>query len=515
MVTNALTKLALPKNSPSRPHAPHPARHLPREPPAPGIVRNPRVAVDLSGGLRALIRYMTNQHNSSSASESIAPTDNNNRVFTTISYMSLWWAALTSIQLFALGQGLLPPIGHLNLSQALLVMALAGAIFVGTLSANGQAGLLYGIPFAIQARASFGVRGSRIIEVLRALPAIIWFGIGTWIATLAVNGILKTLTGFSAPYAAYVYFVVLQALQIWLAYRGIRAMKSFNMIGSIVIAAILIYMLAHILSTYGFHMNPSWKSAPDWGAPFWTGLTSAIGILAPVTLNISDMTRHLHRSERAIWIGHACGVLPPLFFVLVLGMASGLALGIWDPVQALMTLSPNPFVMILLLAFILLAQISANLTINILPPTLILMSSLRISWGRGALLTGALATLSFPWMLMANAKAFFGFILYCSAFFGPVLGVMLADYFVIRKRRLHVERLYVADASSEYWYLGGFNVAGLLAVFVPGLITMIWCLPVSWLIGAPAGFVLYGALWRLAIPAASVAYQRRRASSRL
>jgi NCS1 family nucleobase:cation symporter-1 len=493
---------------------PTPARHLPREPPAPGIVRNPRVAVDLSGGLRALIRYMTNQHNSS-ASESIAPTDNNNRVFTTISYMSLWWAALTSIQLFALGQGLLPPIGHLNLSQALLVMALAGAIFVGTLSANGQAGLLYGIPFAIQARASFGVRGSRIIEVLRALPAIIWFGIGTWIATLAVNGILKTLTGFSAPYAAYVYFVVLQALQIWLAYRGIRAMKSFNMIGSIVIAAILIYMLAHILSTYGFHMNPSWKSAPDWGAPFWTGLTSAIGILAPVTLNISDMTRHLHRSERAIWIGHACGVLPPLFFVLVLGMASGLALGIWDPVQALMTLSPNPFVMILLLAFILLAQISANLTINILPPTLILMSSLRISWGRGALLTGALATLSFPWMLMGNAKAFFGFILYYSAFFGPVLGVMLADYFVIRKRQLHVERLYVADASSEYWYLGGFNVAGLLAVFVPGLITMIWCLPVSWLIGAPAGFVLYVALWRSAIPAASVAYQRRRASSRL
>jgi NCS1 family nucleobase:cation symporter-1 len=244
-------------------------------------------------------------------------------------------------------------------------------------------------------------------------------------------------------------------------------------------------------------------------------LTSAIGILAPVTLNISDMTRHLHRSERAIWIGHACGVLPPLFFVLVLGMASGLALGIWDPVQALMTLSPNPFVMILLLAFILLAQISANLTINILPPTLILMSCLRISWGRGALLTGALATLSFPWMLMGNAKAFFGFILYYSAFFGPVLGVMLADYFVIRRRQLDVERLYVADASSEYWYLGGFNVAGLLAVFVPGLITMIWCLPVSWLIGAPAGFVLYVALWRLAIPVASVAYQRRRASSRL
>jgi NCS1 family nucleobase:cation symporter-1 len=90
-----------------------------------------------------------------------------------------------------------------------------------------------------------------------------------------------------------------------------------------------------------------------------------------------------------------------------------------------------------------------------------------------------------------------GFILYYSALFGPILGVMLADYFVIRKRHLEVADLYVTGPSSRFWYQRGFNAAGLIAVLVPGLITMIWFLPISWLIGLPTGFVLYVVLYPL------------------
>jgi NCS1 family nucleobase:cation symporter-1 len=439
--------------------------------------------------------------------DSIEPTDPDNRVFSAVSYVLMWWSSLIVVQAFALGQGLLPPIGHLNLAQALLIMAAAGLIFVIMLSLNGEPGLKYGIPFAIQTRPPFGLRGSMIIEFLRALPAIIWYGIGSWIAALAMDGILKTVAGFTAPWSTYAYFLVLQVGQTLLAYRGIRAMKWFNVVGSIVITVVMIYMMAHILSTYGFQMKDSWKAQADWGAPFWAGLTSAIGILATVTLNISDMTRHLERSQRANWLGHLFGILPPWFFMLFLGMAAGLALGIWDPVEALMKLSPNAFVMIVLLVFILLAQITTNLTINILPPALIFMNSLRMSWGGGVLMTGVLGSVSFPWVLMANSNAFFGFILYYSAFFGPALGVMLADYFLIRRRRLDVAALYAADPASDYWYRGGYNIAGLISVFVPGVIIMIWCLPVSWLVGVPAGFALYLLLWRSPIsrPVASAA----------
>jgi NCS1 family nucleobase:cation symporter-1 len=102
-----------------------------------------------------------------------------------------------------------------------------------------------------------------------------------------------------------------------------------------------------------------------------------------------------------------------------------------------------------------------------------------------------LGILSCPWLLLANMQVFSGFILYYSALFGPILGVMLADYYVVRRRRLVVDDLYVADATSKHWYQGGFKVAALVAVAVPSAITMIWFLPVSWLVGLPVGFVLY------------------------
>jgi nucleobase:cation symporter-1, NCS1 family len=429
----------------------------------------------------------------------IAPTSPDGRIFGTLSYILMWWSALTVIQIFALGQGLLPPIGRLNITQAFMVMITAGAVFVVALSLNGRAGLKYGIPFSIQTRTSFGVRGSTIAEFLRALPALIWYGIGSWIAALAIDGILKQAVGFSTPVSKYVWFVALQVIQTFLAYRGIKMVKAFSVVGSVIIVFVKIYLLVHVLATYGFHVKSSWTTTGTWGAPFWEGLTSSIGVLAAVALNISDITRHLVRSERANWLGHLLGVLPPWFFMLFLGMAASLALGIWDPVEAFMQLSPNRFVMFVLLVLILVAQITTNLTINIMPPALVFVSTFRMSWGKGVLLTSVLGTLTFPWLLMANSKAFFGFILYYSAFFGPILGVMLADYYVVRRGELEVAELYIDGPDSPYWYNGGFNIAGLLAVFIPGIITMIWCLSVSWLIGVPAGFVLYLLLRRLSI----------------
>ena len=423
--------------------------------------------------------------------DSLSPIPSTARVFSTGSYVLMWWSSLIVIQAFVLGQGFLPPSGSMNIFQAFLVMLLAGLVAVVMFSLNGDAGNRYGIPYLIQSRASFGVRGSKIVEFLRALPAIAWYGIGTWIAALSLDGILKTLVGFTAPWTTFTYFVVMQGLQTWLAWGGIRTMKWFNVYGSLIITAVMVYMLIHIVSTHGFQIEESWRRAADWGPAFWAGLTTAIGILATVMLNIGDMTRHLESSPRANWLGHFFGVLPPWFFMLTLGIVAGAALGIWDPVQALMQLSPNAFALVVLLAFILVAQFTTNLTINILPPALIFMDAFKISWHKAVVLCGVLGVLSCPWLLLANMQVFSGFILYYSALFGPILGVMLADYYIVRKRHLVVEDLYVADATSKHWYQGGFKLAALVAVAIPSVITMLWFLPVSWLVGLPAGFVLY------------------------
>ena len=432
----------------------------------------------------------TNQNNEA---DSLQPIPANARIFTLGSYVLMWWSSLIVIQAFVLGQGFLPPSGQMNLFQAFLVMVLAVLVAVVMFSLNGEPGNRYGIPFLIHARSSFGVRGSKIVEFLRALPAIAWYGIGTWIAALSLDGILTTLLGdgATAPWAKYAYFVALQGVQTALAWGGIRTMKWFNVYGSFVIAAVMIYMLVHILNTHGFQIHESWRRPANWGTPFWAGLTTAIGILATVMLNIGDLTRHLESSTRANWLGHVLGVVPPWFFMLTLGIISGAALGIWDPVQALMQLSPNAAALVILLAFILVAQFTTNLTINILPPALIFMDTFKIAWHRAVIVTGVLGISSCPWLLMANMQAFSGFILYYSALFGPILGVMLADYYVVRRRQLAVSDLYVTGADSQCWYQRGFNVAALVAVAVPSVITMIWFLSVSWLVGLPIGFVLY------------------------
>ena len=427
----------------------------------------------------------------SNDTDGLSPIPASGRIFSTGSYVLMWWSSLIVIQAFVIGQGFLPPNGTMNIAQAFFVMLVAGLVAVVMFSLNGDAGNSYGIPYLIQSRASFGVRGSKIVEILRAVPALAWYGIGTWIGALSLDGILKTLVGFTAPWTVFTYFVVLQVLQTALAYGGIRTMKWFNVYGSLVIAAVMTYILVHIVGTHGFQIEASWQRAADWGPAFWAGLTTAIGILATVMLNIGDMTRHLAISPRANWLGHFFGVLPPWFFMLTLGIIAGASLGIWDPVQALMQLSPNAFALVVLLAFILIAQFTTNLTINILPPALILMDTFKISWHKAVIVAGVLGILTCPWILLSNMQVFSGFILYYSALFGPVLGVMLADYYVLRKRQLVVEDLYATHAGSPHWYRGGFNPAALVAVAVPGVITMIWFLPVSWLVGLPAGFVLY------------------------
>src|SRR4029450_950897 len=197
------------------------------------------------------------------------------------------------------------------------------------------------------------------------------------------------------------------------------------------------------------------------------------------------------------WFGLGWAFCAAVFFMLTLGFVAGAALGIWDPVQALIQLSPNAFAMIVLLVFVLVAQITTNLTINILPPALIFMDTFRMTWPQGVLLSGVLGGGSCPWVVMSDFDAVRGVLLNFLAVVGPMIGVMLADSYVIRKRQLDVAALYDTTPASPNWYRGGFNVAGDAAVLMPGLITMIWYLGISWLIGLPAGFVLYLVLFPL------------------
>ncbi|MBI2970403.1 MAG: cytosine permease [Gammaproteobacteria bacterium] len=428
--------------------------------------------------------------------EDLRPVPAAERVFTLLSYILMLWASLIVVQGFVLGQALLPPQGTLTLLQGVAVVLLAALTMAVFMSLNGQAGLQHGVPYCIQVRAAFGIRGARFAEVLRLIPALIWYGFGTWIAALSTDGIVRTLTGFSPPGITFVYFLLLQAAQTWLAYRGIRVMKWFNVGASVALVLIMGYMLFRTLGARGLQVAESWRSAGDWGWGFWSGVNATIGILVAVMASASDLTRYVEQRQRTLWWGHVLGFLPPLFFMMFFGFVAAVTTGVWDPIEALMQLSPGPLLMVLMLAFILVAQFSTNLAVNILPPAFIFQEMFGITWRGGVIIAGILGTLTFPWLLLESGEGFVAFINYYTAFFGPLLGCMLAEYWLDRST-LDVDGLYRAGAGGPYWYDGGINWAGVVSTIWVAIVTMICALEISWLVGMPLGFLSYLALKRI------------------
>ena len=427
--------------------------------------------------------------------EGLRPVAQNERVFTALSYTLMLWASLIVIQGFVLGQALLPPQGELTFLQGTVVVGLSALIIASFMVLNGQAGLKYGIPYCIQLRASYGTRGARFPEIIRLVPALIWYGFGTWIAALSMDGIVATLSGFSPPGIKLVYFIGLQIFQTWLAYHGVRTMKWFNVSASAALVLIMGFMLMRVFTTQGFELEQSWNTDGTWGWAFWAGVNASVGIAVAVIASASDLTRYLENKQSSTWLGHLFGITPPLFFMMFMGFVAAVTMGVWDPIQALMQLAGSPTLMVLMLFFILVAQFSTNLTLNIMPPAFIFQELLGVDWHKGVILSGVIGSLTFPWVLLESGENFILFINYYTAFFGPLLGCMLAEYW-LERGDLDVDALYVTDASSKYWYSGGVNWAAVGTTIGVGVFVMIWWLELSWLVGLPLGLASYTLLRR-------------------
>jgi NCS1 family nucleobase:cation symporter-1 len=427
--------------------------------------------------------------------DGLLPVAEDQRVFGPTSYVLMWWASLIVIQIFVLGANMMPPAGGLNLFQAVVVMLVAAVLVVTFFCINGTPGLKQGIPFAVQCRSAFGMRGAKVPTVLRILPAIAWYGIGSWIGALSVNAVGSTIFGLG-DYTA-IYFVLFTVVQTVIAWYGIKSIKVFDASMSVIIFVIMAYFLFVIVRQENVALQEAWFAAGSWGLPFWTALTAAVGILATVMLNISDLTRHLKPATQATnFFTHLFGVVPPWAFIFVMGIVTATVAGQGDPVAALMEVAPSVGIGIALLVFIVLAQVTTNLTINILPPTMVFQDLFNVTWKQGTILAGILSVITFPWVLL-DSQWFFTFINLYSAFLGPILGVMLSDYWVVRRRRLSIDDLYAEDGGS-YWFWRGFSPAGYVALAVASVVSLIF-VEVSWFVGMPLAFGLHILLVRLGL----------------
>ncbi len=423
---------------------------------------------------------------SDSRRDSFLPVSDKERIFSLTTYIFLWWSSLKPIQMFILGQSFLPPHGGLNILQAIMVVVVTGLIVTLVFSLNGMFGQRHGLAYAVQLRSSFGIRGAKIPAVIRALPAIAWYGIGSWIGAMAVAGITQPLFGFgSVP----VYFLLFQIFQTGLAYFGIQTIKWFESVMAVVIFAIMGWMMSRLFGVHGVEIQESWNFPGTWGLPFLFALNTSVGILSTEMISISDLTRYVRNRPSTNWIGHVVGINPPLIAMTVFGIMAASSVGTWDPIEALMSMSPGLGLSIVLLFFVTMAQMTTNLTINILPPALILMDLTGMSWGVSVIAVGVAASLTFPWMLLDSGNFQFFIILY-SAFLGPILAIMLADYWILNRQKVDLEGLFDTSTKSPFWFRAGFNPMAFISMIAGAGIALVF-LNYSWMVGLIVTFPTY------------------------
>ena len=161
---------------------------------------------------------MSSTHDKAAGEESLAPQDT--RIMDRWSYLLAWLGGCVSIGTFAMGSSL---VGTLNLLQAAVAIAIGCFVIGVALAINGAAGHKYGIPFMVQARSAFGFAGTRLPGLVRAVPAVVWYGFQSWVGAGALNAVSATLFGFDN---LVFYFIAFQFLQIALSVYGFKGIKS-------------------------------------------------------------------------------------------------------------------------------------------------------------------------------------------------------------------------------------------------------------------------------------------------
>jgi nucleobase:cation symporter-1, NCS1 family len=411
--------------------------------------------------------------------EDLAPTDPEERTWTTYNIAALWIGMAIVITTYTLASGLMA--AGMNWWQALLTISLGNLIVLIPMLLNAHAGTKYGVPFPVFVRASFGVRGANFAAIARALVACGWFGIQTWIGGLALDALLTVAwSGWAGvPGHAFITFFIFWAVQIVIILTGIEGVKIFESYSAPLLIAGSVALLIWGFVAGGGVGNVFTTSAElqQGQASFWaifpSALAANVGYWVTLSLNIPDFTRYA-KSQQSQVVGQALGLPVTMTAFSVIGIAVTAATvvvfgeAIWDPVQVVTRVAGDlPAVLILAMIIIAIAQISTNMAANVVSPSFDFsnLAPKYVSFCTGGIITAVLGVISFPWVLFENVGAYiFTWLVGYGSLLGAIAAVMIADYWILRRRRLELADLYKMD--GRYAYSGGWNWRAIVAVFI-------------------------------------------------
>ncbi len=419
--------------------------------------------------------------------EDLAPTTEATRTWNWLHFAALWVAMVVCVPTYMLAAGLVSE--GMAWWQAILTVLLGNVIVLIPMILIGHAGAKHGVPFPVLLRSAFGTRGAKIPALARGLVACGWFGIQTWVGGSAIYVILNSLSGNAfqgeplpflsidlAQTLCFLAFWALHLVFIKFGTESIRWLESYAAPFLIFMGLALLYWAYNKAGGFGGMLSAPSQFGPggakegQFATTFVGGLTAMVGFWATMALNIPDFTRFA-KSQRDQMIGQAVGLPIPMALFAFIGVAVTSATvtiygeAIWDPVALASRM--GGFGIIVALAALALATLTTNLAANVVAPAYGFsnMSPSKINFKLGGYITAGIGVAIFPWKLLETAGGYiFTWLIGYSALLGPIAGILIADYFILRKRKLDTDALFRHD--GQYGANNGWNVAGLVALVI-------------------------------------------------
>lgn len=448
--------------------------------------------------------------------QDLAPTKMAGRRWTAYSIFTLWANDVHSlgnygfaIGLFALGLGAW---------QILLALGVGAVLLFLLLTFSGFMGHKTGVPFPVMSRIAFGIHGAQIPALIRGGVAIVWFGIQTYLASLVLRVLLIALApgladldkndilGLSTlGWAAFVFLWVVQVIIVRYGMDMIRKYEAFaGPIILVTMAGLAIWMFIQAGGSIALSTHDALTGGAMWREIF-AGGALWVSIYATFVLNFCDFTRS-STTRRSIIKGNFWGIpVNMLFFGIIVVVMTGAQFKIngaiigspSDIVQSI----PNTFLLVVAALALLVLTIAVNLMANFVAPIYALTNLMprRLDFRRASLVSAIIGLVILPWNLYNNPAVIVYFLGGLGALLGPLFGVIMADYWLIRKTRINVPELYTEVSNGSYFYRNGVNmravgafipaaVISLLIAFIPALAPVA---AFSWFIGAGIGAIAY------------------------
>jgi len=453
--------------------------------------------------------------------EDLAPVPVAQRNWTTYNYAALWISMAHCIPTYMLSSGLIG--AGMNWWQALITILIGNTIVLVPILLNSHPGTKYGIPFPVFARAAYGTFGSNLPAIMRAIVACGWFGIQAWIGGQALHVLFTSIlpswptlmgaaVGGHTP-TEWLSFLLFWGLNIWIIYRGMDLLRKVENWAAPFVLVMTAFLLAWaIWKAHGLGylvtQTDKFETWAQFRVVFIPSLTAMIGFWATLSLNMPDFTR-FGRSQREQVVGQTVALPTTMTVFAAMGVIITSAAVIiyphmpmselWDPVK-LVGQFKAPLVVAISMFTVVVATLSVNIAANVVSPANDFANAFPkwISFRTGGLITGILGILMQPWRLLADPSGYiFAWLLGYSGGLGSIAGVLIVDYWLIRRKQLVLGDLYRSE--GVYTYSGGWNWRAVVA-------TLAGC-AVAWIgLIVPPLRPLYDYAWFVGFGAAALAH---------